>query len=150
MNTSTLYGCSTQKLHENSINLSFLCITWAKKKCPLFLFHSLTLSLCFSLFFRLHLSAEAFSFVLLAHSGTHTKMAETLCASAHHKAEWPLLLSFLFLQGRMAFASFFSFSSAYPTRLATLLIKRSQTSSCFGHYPRNGMLTLEASTLIEL
>ena len=27
----TLHDCSTQKLHENSNNLSSLCVTWAKK-----------------------------------------------------------------------------------------------------------------------
>ena len=98
-----------------------MCIL-SKEKNVSFFFFTLSHSLCFSLFFRLHLSVEALSFVLLAHSGTHTKMAETLCASA---------LCFYFNShtlGRMAFASFFSFSSACPTRFATLLNKRSQTN----------------------
>ena len=50
--------------------------------------------------------------------------------NSHHNGRMALCFCFSFLQGRMTFASFFSFSSTRPTRLM----------QC----PRNGMLTLEA------
>ena len=60
----------------------FLCVQLEQRKMSHFSFslsHTLTVFLSI---FELHLSAEARSFVLLAHSGTHTKMAETPCAAA--------------------------------------------------------------------
>ena len=68
------------------------------------------------------------------------KMAEYLCvfALSGTHTHWPNMALYFFCmalyffcfstpQGRMAFASFFSFSSACPTRFATHLNKRSQT-----------------------
>ena len=52
------------------------CMQLEQRKMSHFSFslsHTLTVFLSI---FGLHLSAEALSFVLLAHSGTHTKMAE--------------------------------------------------------------------------
>ena len=147
MNTSTLHGCSTQKLHENSTNLCSLCVTWAKKKCLLFSF-SLTHTLTVSLYFFTRTAppqAEALTCVSLT-------MAEWLsfcfnyslkCVFLCH-THWPNGLSFLFLL----------FSSACLTHLLSFALNqkltlehfwlRSQTSPCFGHCLRNGMLTLEA------
>ena len=88
----------------------------SKKKSLIFLFHSLTPSLYFSLSLRIA-PPEALTCVFLT-------MAEWLSlASALHRV-------FLFVtpSGRMAFFSFFSFSLACTTHLGSLLIKRSQTS----------------------
>ena len=54
-------------------------------------------------------------------------------------------------QGRMAFASFFSFSSACPTRFATLLSKRSQTMlfASPNFLSSVGMLDMLQSSLIK-
>ena len=81
-----------------------------KEKWPLFLFHSLTLSLYSSLIF-------------------HTDCTSSRCSSHLCFSHNGRMLSVFFStqQGRMAFASFFSFSSTCPTCFATLLNKRSQT-----------------------
>ena len=99
----------------------------SKEKCLLFLFHSLTLSLCFSLFFGLHLQLKLSLFVVF-------------CSlwNSHTMAKKGSLFQ-LFSQGRMAFVSFFSSLSvsACLTRL----------SHCPG---KIGMLTLEHFSLREV
>ena len=133
MNTPTLHGCSTQNLHENFTNLSSLCVTWAMKNISFFFF-TLTLSLCFSLFFGLHLSAEALSFVLLAHSGTHTKMAETLyastlcSASAHHTRPNGLCIFLFLLFSSACLTHLLSFCIKPKADFGTLLIEKSDFS----------------------
>ena len=95
------------------------CVLLEQRKISPFSFsltHTLTVFLSISSH-ELHLSKWLNISLCFALSGTHT--------------HWPNMALCLFcfspLQGRMAFASFFSFSSTCPTRFATLLNKRSQT-----------------------
>ena len=75
----------------------------------------------------LHLLKLKLSLVFLS-QWLNGSLASTLC------------FYFCFPQGRMAFASFFSFSSTCPTHLlsfASLLIKRSQTFPCMLSFALN-------------
>ena len=108
MNIPTLYNYNTQKLYENSTNLSSLHVTWTKKKKSLF---SFSLSLCFSLSLhtRTHLSSRSPLFcVSCPRWNSHQNGRMALCfASAFHKVEWP----------QFSFFSPFSVS-ACPTSLS--------------------------------
>ena len=101
----------------------------SKEKCLLFLFHSLTLSLCFSLFFGLHLQLKLslFCCVLLSLELTYNGQERLSVFSF-----------FLTRPNGLCFPSFLLLSvSACLTRL----------SHCPG---KNGMLTLEHFSLREV
>ena len=118
-----------------------------RKNVSFFLFHSLTLSLCLSISSHgLHLLKLKLSLVFLSQWPNGFLFASALLSS--------VFLS-VTLSGRMAFPffSFFSLQRVSHTCSAFALNQkltlehfslRSQTSPCFGHYPRNGMPTLEA------
>ena len=142
MNTSTLHGCSTQKLHENSTNLCSLCVTWAKKKCLLFSF-SLTHTLTVSLYFFTRTAppqAEALTCVCLTMAERLSCFSSPLkCVSLCH-THWP--------NGFFFFLFFFFSVSHTPKSLpkewhadfgsfASLLIKRSQTFPCMLSFALN-------------
>ena len=112
----------------------------SKEKCFLFLFHSLTLSLCFSLFLHTDCTSSNWSSHLcFALSGTHTQWPRmALCFSSAHKAEWPLFFFFSSLSVSGCLTRLSHCPRKWHADFGTLLIKRSQTSPCFGHFSING------------
>ena len=107
---------------KNSTNLSSLCVTWAKKKCPLFLFHSLTLSLCFSLSLRTDYTSQVVDYLFL--------FLLTLELTQNGRNS----LFQLSAQGRMAsvFFLFFFAVSVCPTRLSQALLRGMADMKTFG------------------
>ena len=100
----------------------------SKEKCLLFLFHSLTLSLCFSLFFGLHLQLKLSLFCVFAFFGTHNQWPrKTLGFSSAHKAEWPLFSFFSFLPVSACLTRLSHCPRKMAADFGTLLIMRSQT-----------------------
>ena len=59
----------------------------------------------------------------------------------HNSQKW--LFFFSLTQGEMALASFFSFSSACPTRFASLLLKEVRLLTSLGHFSTNEKASFE-------
>ena len=105
----------------------FIVCNLNKEKCLIFFF-TLSHSHCVSLYFFTRIAPP---------------QVEALTCVSLIMSEWLSCFSSLFqlsTQGRMAFASFFSFSSTCPTHLlsfASLLIKRGQTFPCMLSFALN-------------
>ena len=109
---------------KNSMRTSpiyFLCVQLEQRKMSPFSFSlSHTLTVFLSIFRTAPLSWSSLFCVTCSLWNSHKNGRNSLCFSS-------LFCFSSHTLGRMAFASFFSFSSACPTRFATLLNKRSQT-----------------------
>ena len=82
---------------------------------------------------------EALSFLCFALFGTYTQWPRmALYFSSTHKAEWPLFSFFSSLSVLACLTRLSHCPRKWHANFGTLLIKRSQTSPCFGHFSLNG------------